>query len=110
MGVEIELIQWQIEQANERVAELELTAIRELVRSNEATQTLIATGSAAVPALLDRLADEDPDIRRWAVNVLGQIGPEASLAIEALVEALNDDNEDVREAARIALDRIEDRS
>ena len=108
--VEIELIEWQIEQANQRVADLELTALREIIRSNEATQALIATGAAAVPALLDRLAEEDPEIRRWAADVLGQIGPEASLAVEALLEALNDANEDVRESAKIALDRIENRS
>ncbi len=110
LDMEVDLIQWQIEQANLRVAELELTALRELVRSSEATQALVATGAAAVPALLDRLEDDDPDVRQWAADVLGQIGPEASLAEEALLEALNDENADVRDAARIALDLIENRS
>jgi hypothetical protein len=110
LDVELDLIEWQIEQANQRVAELELTALREMVRSSEATQALVATGSAAVPALLDRLADADPDVRQWAANVLGQIGPDASLAVEALLQALNDEIEVVREAARVALDRIENRS
>jgi chromosome segregation ATPase len=110
LDVEINLIQWQIEQANQRVADLEIAALRELVRSTEATLALVATGAAAVPALLDRLADDNPDVRRWAATVLGEIGPEASLAAEALLIALDDENEEVREAARIALERIENRS
>jgi HEAT repeat protein len=72
-----------------------------------ASEALVRSGSAAVPALMDLLLDRRPEIRHWAATLLGRIGPDAEAAVDALHDALSDTNEDVRHAARRALRRIE---
>ena len=67
---------------------------------------LTKIGSAAVPALLAALSDDDEEARKWVVLTLGEIGPAAEPAIPALVAELKDEDEEVRRSAILALGRI----
>ena len=62
-----------------------------------------------MPALIDALRDEAPDVRQWSALALGRIGPEARSAVGALTEVEADENENrmVANAARTALRQIE---
>jgi HEAT repeat protein len=60
----------------------------------------------AVPALLDALKDSDLDVRRTAVDSLGQIGPAAKDAVPALLDALKDGDRNTREWAAVSLGKI----
>ncbi|MEE2658299.1 MAG: HEAT repeat domain-containing protein [Candidatus Latescibacterota bacterium] len=64
---------------------------------------LTAAGSAAVPAMIDRLTDEEWILRASAADVLGDIGTQAAEAVPALTEALGDESEWVRRNAAEAL-------
>jgi HEAT repeat protein len=57
----------------------------------------------SVPALIEHLKDEDPDIRCWAARSLGRSGSRAKEAVPALVEALNDPDKNVRLSTAYAL-------
>src|SRR5262249_5537051 len=48
-------------------------------------------GAEAVPALLEALGENAPDLRRVVVVTLGEIGPKASAAVGPLREALTDE-------------------
>ena len=61
-------------------------------------------GPAAVPILIGALSDGDSDVRRSAVNALGEIGDVA--VIPDLIQALNDQAYGVRFAAIFALKEI----
>jgi hypothetical protein len=61
---------------------------------------------AAVDGLVKLLRDEDPCLRYYAAQWIGQIGPAAKDAVPALEEALQDENEHVRDAAGSALDKV----
>ena len=65
--------------------------------------------AGAVPALIDALRDQTPDVRQWSALALGRIGPEARAAVEALTEVEADENENrmVANAARTALRQIQ---
>ncbi len=101
--------EWELTQSRARVAELELSLLRELERSAKATETIVSTGAAAVPVLITALSDPEPELRRWSANVLGRIGPDAIDAIDSLRQALRDTDAEVARAARLALDQIEGR-
>lgn len=101
--------EWELTQSRERVAELELSLLHELERSAKATEAIVATGAAAVPALISVLSDPEPELRRWAATVLGRIGPDAVDAVDSLRQTLRDSDADVVRAARLALDQIEGR-
>jgi HEAT repeat protein len=60
-----------------------------------------------VPALIDALLDEEPDVRRSAAEAIGLIGPAADDAIPALTVALGDSNARVAAAAREALAKVQ---
>jgi adenylate cyclase len=47
---------------------------------------------AAVPALIDALADENLWVRRGAVTALGKMGPAAEAAVPALTALQQDDS------------------
>ena len=61
----------------------------------------------AVPALIDGLADSDPEIRRISAGVLGRIGTKAAPAVPTLRDRLQDEVPNVRWAAEDALKRIQ---
>ncbi|MBN2303055.1 MAG: HEAT repeat domain-containing protein [Anaerolineae bacterium] len=71
------------------------------------TNAIRAIGAASVPVLLDALSDEDPRIRLYVTDVLGEIG-EAD-AIPALAAALRDPEWRVRFRAADALGKMGDR-
>jgi chromosome segregation ATPase len=91
------------------LGELQIFELEERNRYVEsaASDALVRSGAAAVPALSDLLSDRHAEIRRWAAKLLGEIGPDAHSAVDALHDALSDTDEDVRIAARKALRRIE---
>jgi HEAT repeat protein len=59
-----------------------------------------------VPALVDGLADKDPEVRRASAVVLARVGPAAADAVPVLAKALSDADPDVRREAAAALGRI----
>lgn len=62
--------------------------------------------AAAVPALADALADENPETRSEILMALAAIGPSAAPATAAVIELLGDPEEDVCYAACFALGQI----
>ncbi len=73
----------------------------------DAGSALLPFGRAVVPKLMGLLGDERRTVRQSAVDLLGQIGPEAEAAIAALAEvAAHDANGLVRRAAARALRQI----
>ena len=71
---------------------------------NPITAALSAIGQPAVSPLLEVLKDQDHQIRRAAVMVLGDIADPR--AVMPLVDSLNDFNSNVRSAAAVALDKL----
>jgi HEAT repeat protein len=70
----------------------------------------IAKNREAVPALIEALGHDDPEVRAWAAKGIGEQRPAAAkAAIPALEAALEDDNEAVRHAATQALFKIRGR-
>jgi RNA polymerase sigma factor (sigma-70 family) len=68
----------------------------------EALPSLRSTAKAAIPAAITALRDEDPDIRRIAVNALRSIDPEGTSA-PAMARVVTDDDADIRYRAMQAL-------
>jgi hypothetical protein len=66
----------------------------------------LAEGPAAVPVLVELLADEDSEVRRAAASYLGRLGPKAGGAALALGRSLKDPNATVREEACWALGQM----
>lgn len=64
---------------------------------NAATEALIRLGSSAVPALKAEMATGDQDVRKFVLDILGEIGDE--LCVGTLIEALADSDANVRAAA-----------
>ena len=90
-------------------SELETTVLLAEMQTFQtvASQALAGLGGESVAALVDLLSDPRPRIRRWAAQVLGQIGPSAREAIPALIDAMSDEDEAVRAEVRRALDVIQ---
>jgi HEAT repeat protein len=67
-----------------------------------------AQGANAPPVsvLVQRLADDDPQVREQAAAALGRWGPRASEAVAPLMAALGHDDPYLRGAAAVALGRI----
>ncbi|MEW5739263.1 MAG: HEAT repeat domain-containing protein [Myxococcota bacterium] len=71
---------------------------------NAAASVLSQLGAAALPAVVQLLRHEDPDQRKFAADILGELGrPEA---VDELISALADGDANVRVAAGEALGRI----
>lgn len=71
---------------------------------NAASSVLAQLGAAALPAVVVLLQHEDPDQRKFAADILGELArPEA---VPGLVAALEDVDANVRAAAAEALGRI----
>ncbi len=87
----------------------------ELLRSQDnaglrssAVEALVGLGPASIPLLQARVHDGDPDVRKFVVDILGDIGDESSLP--SLVDALGDDDPNVRVAAAENLGKVGSRS
>lgn len=65
-----------------------------------------SAGKEAVPALMELLKKNDPEIRSTANTCLGNIGPAAGAAVPLLVQFVNDTNRFVRFGTLISLGRI----
>jgi HEAT repeats len=66
----------------------------------------LAEGPAAVPVLVELLADEDAQVRRAAASYLGRLAPRAGGAALALGRSLKDPGNEVRDEACSALARM----
>jgi HEAT repeat protein len=75
-----------------------------------AVETLRRFGAdavAALPALVQALADRHPEVRRAAALSLGDLGTAAECALTALTGRLSDINPRVRTAVAAALAKIQ---
>ena len=77
--------------------------LRDPQRGDQARERLVKFGAAAATDLRRLLSDKDPESRRIAAKVLGQIGDLAFEAVPELTKALSDSNSSVRAAAAQAL-------
>jgi len=73
---------------------------------NLAGELLIQMGGIAIDALLPYLSHEDPDTRKFTVDILGLI--QQPRAVDPLIDLLNDNNENVRYGVVEALGNIRD--
>lgn len=104
----------RLQEREAQIAVTELEAERELAElaaRHRAFRTAVRTGIArlgagAVDGLSAMLESPNDDVRIWAAETLGSLGPAAVDAAGALGEAQRDNNPDVRAAARAALRQI----
>lgn len=73
---------------------------------NSSVEVLEGLAGRAVPSLLGHLKDEDRDVRKFVVDILGTIGDRSS--IPALIDALGDADPNVSAAAAENLGKIGD--
>lgn len=71
---------------------------------NAAVETLIGLGAAVVPVLLEELNSNDHDVRKFVLDILGDIGDEGT--IEAMIGALDDPDTNVRASAAENLGKL----
>lgn len=70
-------------------------------------QALVKIGAPAVPALIQVLTNNDPDVRAEIIEILGSIGAEAKEAVPTIIMALRNDYSDkVRVYATLAIGSI----
>jgi len=74
---------------------------------NSAIEALIHIGVPVVGALLAAITTPDADVRKFIVDILGDIGDPR--AVPALIAALDDSDENIRVASAEALGKIKDR-
>ena len=76
--------------------------------ASDAEQILIRIGTpeALIPFYYKKLQDEDPDVRGYAAEALGQMGAGAKDAVPALTQALQDEDPEVIYSAIEALESI----
>jgi|EP01046_Picozoa_sp_COSAG06_P008838 HEAT repeat protein len=67
---------------------------------------LVEQGADAVPALLEAVASDEPVLRSRAIDVLGDMGPQAAAAIPALLDAFDDFEMDPRRRAVEAIGTV----
>jgi len=77
---------------------------KNIVTRNLASELLVKLGNIAVPPLLPYLRDQDRDVRKFAVDILGLIGNPA--ASEEIVLSLEDPDENVVVSSVEALGNI----
>ena len=75
-------------------------------RRGRAALTLGRCGRPAVPGLIRALSDPDSNVRFYAAQGLGRMGPDAAATIPALEKMLQDEDQSLRRAAEVALTRI----
>lgn len=96
------------------IAEIREQTNVELLSLLEQQQVLDATsrrafkqlGAAAVPVLVDLLADERADVRAWSASVLGGLGANGQESVPALMALLVDNNKMVRDQAKLSLELL----
>lgn len=71
---------------------------------NVGVDILVRLGVRALPVLHEEIACSDPDVRKFVLDILGEIGEPASLAV--LTGALADDDRNVRAAAAENLGKL----
>jgi len=74
---------------------------------NSAIEALVHIGAEAVDALLASLGTPDPDVRKFIVDILGDIRDPR--AVPPLINRLEDPDENIRVASVEALGKIKDR-
>ncbi len=112
---ELDLLMMELAVTDEKIIQLEEESEAELaalLEQKDAVEMTISAafsqfGEDAVPILIDHLAHEQTDIRRWAAVTLGEVGPPAREAIPPLLDALRDGDNSVRDAAKDALEKID---
>ena len=90
-------------------AQLANTAVRQRSRERLIGDLVARFGSDSVPLLVDLLEEDDPQLRIWAIQILGQLGDDAEVALDDIAPLLEDSSADVRNAARRAVDSIRGR-
>jgi len=73
---------------------------------NSAIEALVQIGGPAVKALLSALGTPDPDVRKFVVDILGDLRDPR--AVPALISRLEDSDENIRVASAEALGKIRD--
>lgn len=71
---------------------------------NAAVEILTRLGWQAIPALLEEIQCNDSDVRKFVLDILGDIGDE--MAIGAMIFSLNDPDQNVRNAAAENLGKL----
>ncbi len=74
---------------------------------NSAIEALVQMGGRAVDALLGIVTTPDPDVRKFVIDILGDIRDRR--AVPALIDRLGDGDENIRVASAEALGKIGDR-
>ncbi len=74
---------------------------------NSAMEALVRIGAAAVDEMIAQLATPDHDVRKFVVDILGEIRDRR--AVPALLARLEDADENIRVSAAEALGKIRDR-
>jgi HEAT repeat protein len=98
-----------VQAAYQEPAELSAQTIKpfdQWTDKDAAEDALGRIGAAAVPALIDTLHSDDPNVRRKAIEVLGRMGEEAAPAVPVLTALLNDPDPSVRKVAARTLGQI----
>ncbi len=97
------------------VGENEMEKLIELLRShdnaglrNSAVEVLERLGSRSLPVLSRYIGDTDHDVRKFVIDIMGNIGATASCSL--LIEALGDPDPNVSAAAAENLGKIGDSS
>lgn len=95
--------------------ERHINAMMELFRSednagqrNSAAEAVTRIGNSTLPALIQRLRDHDPDVRKFIIDVMGSI--HSHECVEPLLSCLNDQDLNVASAAAEQLGNIGDNS
>ncbi len=74
---------------------------------NSAIEALVQIGAPSVEPLLNLIEADDPDVRKFVVDILGDI--KDTRAVPALIARLEDEDENVCVAAAEALGKVRDR-
>ncbi len=106
METELALTEWELDQLRSTEEETRIALEESNNRNSTLQQSLLATGEAAIPILINILANEDAELRTWAAAGLAQVGKASPVAMDALLVAADDDDAQVREAAATAIEQM----